>query len=78
MIDYNADYEQPVQPDQGMCLHEGCGKTFVLGVTGSNDRCLEHAGAASPVPGEPPAILFLPKPPPGEDLELAGVVSRHT
>jgi hypothetical protein len=47
MIDYNADYETPCQPDQGMCLHEGCGKVFELYVGGSGDRCLDHGGAVN-------------------------------
>jgi len=47
MIDYNADYEHSVQPDQGMCLYENCGRVFTLNVGGSKDRCLEHGGCAA-------------------------------
>ena len=49
MIDYNADYEHSAQPDQGMCLHDDCGKIFALNVGGSHDRCLEHGGCAAGV-----------------------------
>jgi hypothetical protein len=46
MIDYNADYETTYEADQGICLHEGCGKIFELNVGGADDRCMEHGGAA--------------------------------
>jgi hypothetical protein len=64
MIDYNADYEHSVQPDQGMCLHDGCGQIFTLNVGGSHDRCLEHGGRAAGSERLPFLVLDrIPSPP---------------